>query len=103
MFWKKFRDLCEENKKSANAVAEELKLSSGSVTAWKNGAKPRAKTVEKIAKYFNVPVAIFENDGQDETTKVAFNNAEKLNDKQRALVQNLINQLTEEENGETAD
>lgn len=59
MFWDTLIDLCSRGKTSPNAVAAELKLSSGSVTAWKNGATPRATTIKKIADYFSVSPAIF--------------------------------------------
>ena len=54
MFWDTFSDLCLSVGFSPNAVAKELKIPSGSVTAWKNGAVPRAKTLKKIADYFGV-------------------------------------------------
>lgn len=57
MFWKNFRDLCDERKTYPNIVAKELGLSSGSVTAWKNGAKPRDTALQKIAEYFGVSVS----------------------------------------------
>lgn len=44
---------------SPNAVAKELCIPSGSVTAWKSGAEPRNKTIVKIAEYFSVPVSHF--------------------------------------------
>ena len=55
MFWDNFVSLCSAHKTSPNAVAAELNLSSGSVTAWKRGAVPRATTLRKISDYFSVP------------------------------------------------
>lgn len=57
MFWNNYVRLCSEKKKSPNGVANELELSSGSITAWKKGAVPRSTTLQKIANYFNVSVA----------------------------------------------
>lgn len=54
MFWNVFVELCSAHNTSPNAVAADLKLSSGSVTAWKNGATPRITTLKKIADYFSV-------------------------------------------------
>ena len=54
MFWDIFSDLCLSAGFSPNAVAKELKIPSGSITAWKNGVVPRAKTIKKIADYFGV-------------------------------------------------
>lgn len=56
MFWENFVSLCSQNGTSPNAVAAQLGLSSGSVTAWKNGAVPRETTLKKIADFFSVTV-----------------------------------------------
>ncbi len=56
MFWQNFIFLCAEKGISPNAVANELSLSSGSVTAWKGGTVPRETTLKKIANYFGVSV-----------------------------------------------
>lgn len=65
MFWDNYVKLCGNNNKSPNGVANELNLSSGSITAWKKGAVPRAATLQKIADYFKVSVAYLL--GEDET------------------------------------
>lgn len=54
MFWNNYVKMCEQAGKTPNAVAAELGLSSGSVTAWKQGRLPRGGTIEIIAKYFGV-------------------------------------------------
>jgi len=46
--------LCKEKGVSPNFLAKEIGASSGSVTAWKQGALPRSATLSKIAEYFNV-------------------------------------------------
>lgn len=56
MFWENFVELCSQRGTSPNAVAAELGKSSGSVTAWKNGAVPRETTLKKIAEHFSVTV-----------------------------------------------
>lgn len=65
MFWDNYVKLCGNNNKSPNGVANELNLSSGSITAWKKGAVPRAATLQRIADYFGVSVAHLL--GEDET------------------------------------
>ena len=55
-FWNVFLNLCNRIDKSANAVAKEIGIPSGSVTAWKNGTIPQTKTLNKISEYFNVTV-----------------------------------------------
>ena len=55
MFLMNFLRLCNQVDKSPNAVATEIGIkSSGSVTAWKNGTVPYARTLQKIADYFGV-------------------------------------------------
>ena len=56
MFWEIFSKLCSQRGKSPNAVAKELKISSGSVTNWKNGTIPNNSALLKLANYFNVTV-----------------------------------------------
>ena len=53
-FYKRLRDLCEERSMTVNELVKILDLSSGSPTAWKNGAVPRNATLAKIADYFGV-------------------------------------------------
>lgn len=56
MFWTNFEKLCTEIGKSPNAVATELGIPSGSITAWSKGTKPRNQTIKKISDYFDVTV-----------------------------------------------
>lgn len=58
-FWTAFKELCDRNGTSPNAVARELGLSSGSVTAWKKGATPTMQTIGRVAMHFNVPMETF--------------------------------------------
>ncbi|MBQ8173926.1 MAG: helix-turn-helix transcriptional regulator [Clostridia bacterium] len=57
MFWDNFVKLCNERNTKPNPVAKELGLSSGSVTAWRNGVVPRDTALQKIAEYFGVTVS----------------------------------------------
>ena len=57
MFWETFSNLCMKKGMSANAVAKELKIASGTVSEWKNGKRiPQAATLKKIADFFDVSV-----------------------------------------------
>ena len=66
MFWDNFVHYCTKAGTSPNAVAKELGLSSGSVTAWKNGTTPRSSAVIKIANYFQIEIEDLIN-GKDNT------------------------------------
>lgn len=56
-FFDKYNALCRSKGKTANSVAKELGLSSGSCTVWKkNKSTPRPETLKLIADYFNISV-----------------------------------------------
>lgn len=54
IFFERFSLLCKDAGTSPNAIAKKLSVSSGSVTAWKNGTYPRTETIQKIADFFHV-------------------------------------------------
>ena len=56
MFWENYLSLCAGRGKSANAVAKELSIASGTVTEWKKGRVPQNATLKKIADYFGITV-----------------------------------------------
>lgn len=71
MFWLKFSYLCAGQGKSANAVAKELGIPSGSITAWSKGAVPRNATLLKIAEYFSVSVDYLLSDNEKKLTSLS--------------------------------
>lgn len=56
MFWENLNNICRINGTSPTAVVSALGIAAGSVTAWKKGAVPRNKTLQKIADYFGITV-----------------------------------------------
>jgi transcriptional regulator with XRE-family HTH domain len=78
MFWDNYVKLCGSNNKSPNGVANELNLSSGSITAWKKGAVPRAATLQKIADYFGVSVASLLGEDEPDLREKAETNRETI-------------------------
>ena len=54
MFYEKLQVLCQERGIPPSALAKELGLSTGNLSKWKNGRRPRADTARKIAAYLNV-------------------------------------------------
>ena len=57
MFWSSYVALCEKKGKAPNVVAAEVGVkSSGTVTGWKNGAKPRDTVLQRLSTYFGVTV-----------------------------------------------
>lgn len=78
MFWTNFSTLCADKNLSPNAVATELKIPSGSITAWRNGATPRTKSLTKIANYFGVTVDYLLNAEKETPTSVAADGVDEL-------------------------
>ena len=56
MFYTRLHEICKARGTTATAVVKELKLSSGNMTNWKNGRKPKTEIALKIANYLNVSV-----------------------------------------------
>ena len=54
VFFERFDYLARQHNTSPNAVAKELGISSGSVTAWKNGTAPLVDKAILLAAHFNV-------------------------------------------------
>lgn len=78
MFWTNFSTLCADKNLSPNAVATELKIPSGSITAWRNGATPRTKSLTKIANYFGVTVDYLLNAEKENPTSVSADGVDEL-------------------------
>lgn len=56
MFFEIYNQLCRNIGKSANKVAKDLSIASGTVSEWKKGRIPQNSTLLKIAEYFDVSV-----------------------------------------------
>lgn len=54
IFFERFQNQCNALGRSPNAIAKELGIPSGSVSAWKSGAIPRAYTIKRLAEFFGV-------------------------------------------------
>ena len=53
-FFTRYAEFCKAAGQTPNSAAKAVGASSGSVTAWKNGAEPRYSTVEKLAAFLNI-------------------------------------------------
>lgn len=56
MFFDKYADLCKKAGKSPTGAAREIGIGAASVTDWRRGMTPSAKTLRKIAEYFGVSI-----------------------------------------------
>lgn len=102
-FYKRLRDLCEERNMTINELVKILDLSSGSPTAWKNGAIPRNVTLTKIAGYFGVtedylsgkenkkaPTENGERDILDEVDVAFYGDFKELNEDEKETVRDMV-------------
>ena len=70
-FYEKLCELCEERGIYVTNIGQFIMVNGNpigksSVTAWKNGAKPRPVTLVAIADYFKVPVSYLKDDDETE-------------------------------------
>lgn len=56
-FKERFNELCENNPQNASGIADDLRVSRQTVSAWRSGYRsPKEPTIIAIAKHFNVTV-----------------------------------------------
>lgn len=69
MFYDVYCDLCKQRGLSPSRAALDMGINKGTVSIWKKGIyMPRQDTLQKIAKYFNVPVDyLLGNETHEET------------------------------------
>ena len=70
-FWGNFVAECDAIGKKPNPVAQELGISSGTVTAWKRGSVPSSKNLLRIAEYFGVTEGYLMRDADDPSNQAA--------------------------------
>lgn len=59
MFYKKFIELCNENRVTPSYVGNQIGVSKAAVSGWKTGSMPRDTQLAKIADYFGVSASYF--------------------------------------------
>jgi len=55
-FWNVFKNLCDQNNTTPNAICKELNFSNATATHWKNGTVPKGDALILISDYFHVSV-----------------------------------------------
>ena len=111
IFFERFAELCKGIGETPNSVAKTLGISSGSVTAWKNGTEPRNKTLSAIADYFGVttdyllgketekaPTGSGERDILDEVDLAFYGNYKELSEANKETLRAMARVLLEQEN-----
>lgn len=69
MFWERFLEECNRIGKKPNAIRDDLGISSGTLTKWKNGTVPSGKSLQNIASYFGVTTDYLLGESEDRQAK----------------------------------
>ena len=98
-FYKRLRDLCEENGNHVHHLTKTLNISSGSLTAWKKGVIPRGKTLSLISEYFGVSVGYLL--GEEETPVQPKSDGDidlsNITETQRMIIESVLNMPVEKQ------
>ena len=94
LFWDRFYSLCIENKTNPTNVVRAIGISHGATTKWKNGTKPNADVLIKIADYFDVSVDYLV--GKTNKKNKAVPSEQPISSKQQLLL-DIVADLTDEE------
>ena len=54
MFYERLKELCKQKGTTVTTVVKELGMSTGNISKWKNGNKPKADSVSALAEYLGV-------------------------------------------------
>ena len=54
MFDERLKELCKQKGTTVTTVVKELGMSTGNISKWKNGNKPKADSVSALAEYLGV-------------------------------------------------
>lgn len=73
MFYLIYEKLCNEKGISPTKAGEEMGINRGTISKWKNkGTSPTFDKLTTIAKYFNVPLSVFNADEISDDDKLKF-------------------------------
>lgn len=104
MFWKNYSYLCHFINKKPNSVAEELGISSGTVTGWKKGVTPSTEKLEKIASFFGVTIGdLLNNDIEATRNRIHIKKENAPIKTNRDEFAKILNNLTEQQVDEWID
>lgn len=109
MFYSIFKDLCNKNGETPNAVCQKLGLSQAAAPYWKkSGRPPKRETLEMIAEYFGCTVEYLL--GREQTVADVFGIIEKQQEKENAPTKpsrselfTILGKLTDSELDEVLD
>ena len=93
MFYENLLQICKLKNVSVTNLIAELGLSSGNLSSWKKGNKPRSDTLVKIAERLDVSVNYLLGESENNEATKLYARYSQLNPEQQALVENLMRQL----------
>ena len=93
MFYEKLLQICDVKNISVTKLVEELGLSSGNLSKWKSGGKPRSDTLIKIAEKLGVPVAYFLSENDSDKATKWYARYSQLTPEQQTLVEDMFRQF----------
>lgn len=87
-FYKNYCRLCAEAGKSVSGVASEIGLSNAAASGWKKGKMPNDTTLDKLSRYFDVPVEVLTSEERIKKESAGFSG---LSDAKREAMEWLLN------------
>lgn len=106
MFYQIFEKLCKDKGISPTKAGEEMGISRGTISKWKNkGTSPQFDTLKIVADYFQVPSSSFFEENNNNTPAVSdhdlkvalFNGSEDVTDEMWEEVKNFARFVEERE------
>lgn len=104
-FFERYTELCKSIGETPNSVGKQLGLSSGSITAWKNGTVPRTAALTKISTFFDVSTDYLlgneesgtsaKQDVLDEVDIAFYGDFKELDEEQKETVRDMVRVMRE--------
>ena len=86
MFYEKLQSFCKKKGITLSTLIRDLGLSSGNLSKWKKGGRPRAATAQKIASYLGVSLdSLFQDEFPAASVEETAPPPQKLTETQYAL------------------
>lgn len=86
MFWERFSEECSLKGVKPNQIISEIKVSSGTLTKWKNGTLPSAENLITLSSYFGVTIDYLLGLSEKVTLKDRLFSQSSLNEQETELV-----------------
>lgn len=93
MFYENLLQICKLKKISVTSLVEELGLSSGNLSKWKSGGKPRSDTLIKIAEKLDVSVNYLLGDDSADPKTLLYARYSALSPEQQKVIDDMMTAL----------